>query len=354
MRSNRASIAVAALSIVAIVAPRRALAQQPTARPIDAAQVLAAIDRGVAYLKREQLPRGHWNEMAGYDGGVTALCTLALLNSGVAGRRSRRSQSARLSSRPRARQDLHRLAANDGPLPPPSRRRTCCSSAATSAGWKRHQIKEGPRKGAWSYPGPGGDNSNAQFAVLALYDAQRVGAEVSRETWELAADYWRTHAERRRLLGLRARRRRHRQHDVRGHRRPGHLPRPRWNRATPRSRTAASSAAGRTRTTTRSTAPSTGSPSGSPSTAIRGPPAAASRVSTTISTAWSAPAGSPPAASSASTIGTAKAPSSWSASRIRSRTTGRAAGTPSAIRTSARRWRCCSCPRAAGRSSWPS
>ena len=51
--------------------------------PIDAAQVLDAIDRGVAYLKREQLPRGRWNEMTGYDGGVTALCTLALLNSGV-------------------------------------------------------------------------------------------------------------------------------------------------------------------------------------------------------------------------------------------------------------------------------
>ena len=49
-----------------------------------------------------------------------------------------------------------------------------------------------PAKGAWSYPGPGGDNSNAQFAVLALYDAQRVGVEVSRETWDLAADYWRS------------------------------------------------------------------------------------------------------------------------------------------------------------------
>ena len=38
----------------------------------------------------------------------------------------------------------------------------------------------------------GGDNSNSQFAVLALYDAQRVGVEVSRETWQLAADYWRS------------------------------------------------------------------------------------------------------------------------------------------------------------------
>jgi hypothetical protein len=56
---------------------------------------------------------------------------------------------------------------------------------------EQNQIKEGPRRGAWSYPGPGGDNSNAQFAVLALYDAQRAGAQVSRETWELAYDYWR-------------------------------------------------------------------------------------------------------------------------------------------------------------------
>ncbi|HVT30899.1 MAG TPA: DUF4159 domain-containing protein, partial [Lacipirellulaceae bacterium] len=61
-----------------------------------------------------------------------------------------------------------------------------------NAQWlEAHQIKDGPRKGAWSYPGPGGDNSNSQFAVLALYDAQRVGVEISRETWESAAKYWR-------------------------------------------------------------------------------------------------------------------------------------------------------------------
>ena len=45
--------------------------------------MLDAIDRGIAYLKREQSPRGNWGEMAGYTGGVTALCTLALLNAGV-------------------------------------------------------------------------------------------------------------------------------------------------------------------------------------------------------------------------------------------------------------------------------
>ena len=81
------------------------------------------------------------------------------------------------------RQDLHRLAPNDGPLRCRTPRKTCSSSAATRNGSKSTKSKRGQRKGAWSYPGPGGDNSNSQFAVLALFDAQRVGVEVSRDTW---------------------------------------------------------------------------------------------------------------------------------------------------------------------------
>jgi hypothetical protein len=55
-----------------------------------------------------------------------------------------------------------------------------------------HQITEAGRKGSWSYPGSDGDNSNSQFAVLALYDAQSAGATVQRKTWQQAADYWRS------------------------------------------------------------------------------------------------------------------------------------------------------------------
>ena len=37
------------------------------------------------------------------------------------------------------------------------------------------QIAEGPYKGAWTYPGIGGegDNSNSQFALLALHEAEQ-------------------------------------------------------------------------------------------------------------------------------------------------------------------------------------
>ena len=46
------------------------------------AQVRNAIDRGKSFLKDEQKSNGRWTEHSIYIGGVTALATLALLNSG--------------------------------------------------------------------------------------------------------------------------------------------------------------------------------------------------------------------------------------------------------------------------------
>jgi hypothetical protein len=47
-------------------------------------------------------------------------------------------------------------------------------------------------KGAWAYSdrSGNGDKSNTQFALLALYEAERAGAEVSERTWRLAQQYW--------------------------------------------------------------------------------------------------------------------------------------------------------------------
>ena len=52
------------------------------------------------------------------------------------------------------------------------------------------QIMEGPRKGSWSYPQGSGDNSNSQFALLALNEAERAGVQTSDKTWRLARAYW--------------------------------------------------------------------------------------------------------------------------------------------------------------------
>src|SRR3954468_7116923 len=193
MSFHRRLIRVTTLAIVTIVAPRATLAQPPEPpkeRPIDAAQVLAAIDHGVAYIKREQLPRGNWTEFPGYDGGVTSLCTLALLNSGIP------------ANDPAVKKALDYLRDLELDKTYSVALQTMVLCAATpkndmlritrNVKWlEAHQNKDGQRKGAWSYPGPGGDNSNSQFAVLALYDGQRVGVDIDRQTWELAADYWR-------------------------------------------------------------------------------------------------------------------------------------------------------------------
>src|SRR5947207_12205902 len=50
---------------------------------VTAAQVNAAIARGVAFLEKQQKPGGQWTEYSTEpDGGQTALITLALLRSG--------------------------------------------------------------------------------------------------------------------------------------------------------------------------------------------------------------------------------------------------------------------------------
>ena len=72
-----------------------------------------------------------------------------------------------------------------------------------NAEWlQKNQITDGPRRGAWSYADResalegNGDNSNAQFALLALYEAQRAfdathaKVHVNDRTWRLAKAYW--------------------------------------------------------------------------------------------------------------------------------------------------------------------
>ena len=189
MMRRIAHSAILTLLIVAIATPRVSLAQQGGG-PVDARQVLDAIDRGVAYLKREQSARGRWSDTPGYTGGITALCTLALLNAGV---------PADDPVIVRALAYLRVLEADKTYVVALQTMALCAGEPkkdmviiGRNVRWlEEHQVMEADRKGAWSYPGPGGDNSNSQFAVLALYDAQCVGAAVKRQTWQLAADYWR-------------------------------------------------------------------------------------------------------------------------------------------------------------------
>ena len=167
-------------------------ASVPTLRAeITAQQVREAIDRGVAYLKQQQRQTDPpWPDYFNQPGGVTALCTLALLNCGVPpddehvrralqylrGQRLNTTYAVALQtmvlSRSGSKLDLAKISQNVRWL-------------------ESKQIKDGPKKGAWAYPNWGnGDNSNSQFALLALHEAERAGVKVDGKTWRLAKAYW--------------------------------------------------------------------------------------------------------------------------------------------------------------------
>ena len=156
---------------------------------LEAQAVRKAIEKGVEYLRREQRVDGSWPEWLGNEGGVTALCTLALLNSGVP------------PEDPTIQKSLEYLRR----LPPKTTYATALQTMALceaqpkrdailirrNAQWfERTQIKSGENGGAWSYPGSNGDNSNTQFALLALHEAERAGAEVTPGVWQKALHYW--------------------------------------------------------------------------------------------------------------------------------------------------------------------
>ncbi len=180
-------------------------------------EVRKAMDLGVRYLQSSQDPnKGTWSNYPGQEGGITALCTLALLNAGESPDEPhvakaldylrklrptttyvvslqtmalcRATQGAQQNGKPIDAVDLELIAHNVEWL-------------------ERTQIqdKNAPldRKGGWTYgelPGRtvSGDGSNSQFALLALYEAGRIAEAdpvhihitIQRRTWELVHNYW--------------------------------------------------------------------------------------------------------------------------------------------------------------------
>jgi len=166
----------------------------PVAAEVTDQQVRDAIDAGVRFLKKEQnRDHGNWPEYPGEPGGLSALCTLALLNAGVD------------RDDPVIQKSLNYLRSLGNP------RRTYSASLITMVlcaaeptrdrllirkyvkWFEATQIDTGEiAKGGWGYTQrqPPGDNSNTQFAMLALNEAERAGVKVSERTWRLALQHW--------------------------------------------------------------------------------------------------------------------------------------------------------------------
>jgi len=177
---------IAAVAITAVVRPLRA--------EIDAQQVRDAMTDAVKYLKAKQQDRGNWNDLASMPGGVSSLCTLALLNCGESpdDRHVKRALRYLSSLRLEKTYSVALQTMVFCEVDPKAYRLQILRNAR----WlESQQISVGPHRGGWSYPhaaAGGGDPSNSQFALLGLYEAERAGVKIKRRTWELARGYWLT------------------------------------------------------------------------------------------------------------------------------------------------------------------
>jgi hypothetical protein len=174
-------------------------------------EVQDAMRKGVAYLKNSWRDHGKWSDYPGQEGGVTCLCTLALLNAGEKPGDDdehvylRQALEKVRQMRPAttyvvALQTMV-LCRTDNPD-------RYQDIIARNVEWLQDSQIVSPqspdRKGSWSYGESGligqraapGDGSNSQFALLALYEAacaaEKKGLHIpiSRETWRLAHIYW--------------------------------------------------------------------------------------------------------------------------------------------------------------------
>ncbi len=176
-----------ALCLAGVLADRSGARAEVTAE-----DVRQAIDGAVAFLKRTQR-QGAWPEKPGYPGGVTALCTLALLSAGVDPTDpSIQSALAYLRKIPLDRTAKTYSVALQTMVfcrAEPEKDRPIIER---NVRWlEQTQIKDDPNTaGAWGYPALQGDNSNSQFALLALYEAELAGVAVDARTFRLAKAYW--------------------------------------------------------------------------------------------------------------------------------------------------------------------
>ena len=158
-------------------------------------QVRAAIDGGVKFLLGEQdKASGKWNEFTGYKGGVTALCTLALLNAGVPAADPQIAKSLRVldSDYPVESNYVISLQVMVFAAADPKKYLTRIQSLADKL--VERQFGDGSvHVGGWSYDLPNNnmpDSSNSQFALLALHEARLAGARIDRNVWTRARAYW--------------------------------------------------------------------------------------------------------------------------------------------------------------------
>ena len=176
--------------LVALLAS--AASYQPLSAQITAEQVRTAVAGGVRFLKEQQnRTTGGWREYTGYTGGLPALCTLALLSCGE-DPQSPAMQSALAYQRAIEPEMTYAVALQTMVFCAAEPEKDRLLIRRNVKWLEQTQITTGFRNGAWKYSAKQGfgDNSNTQFALLALHEAERVGVDVDEATWRRSLAYW--------------------------------------------------------------------------------------------------------------------------------------------------------------------
>jgi hypothetical protein len=188
-RFSRLLVAICASAL--LIAPTA----QTARAEIDAEQVRRSIDRGIEYLKREQKNNGSWPDSPSVPVGISALCALALLTAGVPPDDPQMRLAIDYLRRQRLAQ-TYSVALQTMVLCAAEPKKDLFLIRQNVQWLESQQSHDGASKGAWGYgnrnPAAGRvDNSNSQFALLALHEAERAGVPVKEQTWRLIQNYWR-------------------------------------------------------------------------------------------------------------------------------------------------------------------
>jgi Domain of unknown function (DUF4159) len=158
-------------------------------------KVNKSIDRGVQYLRNAQKGKnweGYWvSDVAGLEGGVTALTCLALLNCGVKpDEKELRSAIDYLRTVPRKR--TYSVALVTMVLAEARQPRDLPIIQANVDWLLANSSRSGGVISGWSYPfednSPPPDGSNTQYALLGLYSGKLAGAKISDADWQQIRD----------------------------------------------------------------------------------------------------------------------------------------------------------------------
>ncbi len=165
------------------------------AEPIGPAAIQQAVEKARDFLVRQQKGDGWWEAMNSADKriGSTGLVLLALANAGLDADDPTMKRSLAWL-RTQVPDDTYAVSLQTLALAMLAPEADAAILARNVRWLEDAQVQTGPGAGSWSYKkAPGatvGDNSNTQFALLALHEAARAGIPVRNETWVRSQQYW--------------------------------------------------------------------------------------------------------------------------------------------------------------------